>query len=61
MASRHHATSVERDLRDIQLTLNRLVRQMAPSSRRRFDPQAVRSLLAAASYKLDHVQLVLRA
>ncbi|TDR73355.1 hypothetical protein [Paludibacterium purpuratum] len=61
MAHRRHLSAVERDLRDIQSTVNQLVRQLAPSQSRRPNQEAARSLLAAVSYKLDVVQAALRA
>ncbi|MBV8045679.1 MAG: hypothetical protein JO171_00885 [Paludibacterium sp.] len=60
MAHRRPLTPIERDLRDIQSTLNHLVMQLAPSPQRRVNPAAMRSVLTAMSYKLDHVQAVLR-
>ncbi|MBV8649578.1 hypothetical protein [Paludibacterium sp.] len=61
MAHRRTVSPIERDLRDIQFTVNRLVQQMAPSPRRRFNQEAARSLLAAVSYKLEHLQAVMRS
>ncbi|MBV8048271.1 MAG: hypothetical protein JO171_14020 [Paludibacterium sp.] len=61
MAYRRTLTPIERDLRDIQFTVNQLVRQLAPAPRRRLNPEAARSLLAAVSYKLDVVQAALRS
>jgi len=61
MASRRTVSPLERDLRDIQFTVDRLVQQMAPESRRRLQPEAARSLLAAVSYKLDILQAVVRS
>ncbi|MBV8059935.1 hypothetical protein [Paludibacterium sp.] len=52
--------NVQRDLRDIQHTVDHLVRQFAPQHRHALDPNAVRSLLAAVSYKLGYVQGALR-
>ncbi|TDR71641.1 hypothetical protein [Paludibacterium purpuratum] len=49
-----------RDLRDIQHTVDRMVQQLAPCTHQPFDVRAARSLLAAVSYKLDHVQAALR-
>ena len=54
-------TAIERDLRDIQLNLDRLVQQLGPSPRHRFNHEAARSLLAAVSYKLDYLQAAVRA
>ncbi|MBV8649488.1 MAG: hypothetical protein JOZ06_19035, partial [Paludibacterium sp.] len=48
--------AVERDLRDIQFTVDRLVHQLAPWH----ELETARSLLAAISYKLSHVQAELR-
>ncbi|MBV8646083.1 hypothetical protein [Paludibacterium sp.] len=60
MAQYRTVSPLERDLRDIQFTVNRLVQQMAPTSRHRFNQEAARSLLAAVSYKLDVLQAAVR-